>query len=159
MKGDRAAHSDVQAVIQTVDAIPLYTDLMRWEEVEAAFADEVSLDYTDLQGGEPQQVTPQQIVEAWGAVFPGFESTQHLVTNHQVEVTEDEATVLAQVHATHFLPDDEGDTWVVAGRYHFHLTRQGTWRVDAMRLELAFQLGNTALGQRAAERATENRLL
>lgn len=148
-----AVRSDARAVIQTVDAIPIYTDLMRWDEVKAAFADEVALDYTDLQGGAPQQVTPQQIVDAWGAVFPGFESTQHLVTNHQVEVKNAEATVLAQVYATHYLPDDDGDTWIVAGRYHFHLMKQDRWRVDAMRLELAFQLGNTALGQRAAERA------
>lgn len=97
---ESVTHSDARAVIQSVDAIPLYTDLMDWERVKAAFADEVLLDYTDLQGGEPQRMTPQQIVAAWGEVFPGFESTQHLVTNHQVEVTEDEATVLAQVYAT-----------------------------------------------------------
>jgi hypothetical protein len=152
---------DEQAIIKTVNAIGLYADFDQWDRVAEQFADEVILDYTSYEsasagteGGNPETLTPQDVVAAWQTVLPGYDHTQHVIGNHQVEVTGDEATVVSTIHATHILENDTGENyWIFIGDYEHHLIRtEAGWKVDHMTANMRSQLGNPNLSQLATER-------
>ena len=156
--------ADKLAIIETVNAIGINADLGQWDRVVDQFTPEgVVLDYssyaTATAGTEavPEPQDPRDIVAAWRTVLPGYDHTQHLIGNHQVEVNGDEATSVSTVHATHFLPNEAGeDYWIFIGDYQHHLVRtsQG-WKVDRMTANLRAQLGNENLSRLATERVKQ----
>lgn len=151
---------DRAKIIDTVNSIGTFADLGQWDRVKEAFADEVILDYTSYaaavaggDGGSPATLTPDQIVAAWKTVLPGYERTQHLITNHLVTIDGDKAHCLSQVFASHYLPNTQGeDYWIVVGHYDHELVRtENGWKVTLMRLNYGFQLGNLKLSDLAVE--------
>ena len=154
---------DREQIIGTVDAIGIYADADRWDLVAEQFADEVVIDYTSYAtasagAAEPKAITPQEVVTAWQSVLPGYDYTQHIIGNHQVELNGDEATAVSNVHATHVL---EGEHWIFLGDYEHHLVRTDEgWKVDQMTANMRAELGNSDLPDRATARveAGEGRL-
>jgi len=149
---------DREEIIETINAIGLYADFNQWDRVAAQFADEVVIDYTSytlasVGADEPEAISPQEVITAWQTVLPGYAYTQHLVGNHQVDISGDEATAVSTVHATHILENAEGDDfWIFLGDYEHHLvrTRDG-WRVTRMTANLRSELGNLNLPRLAEE--------
>ena len=142
------------SVINVVNGIFINCDERHWDGVKAGFADSVVLDYTSMAGGQPTILTPQQLVDAWRTILPGFEHTHHQIGNYVVEDKGDTATLFCYGTATHYLPNDTGQhVWTVIGTYDFHLTRQDTgWKVDAMTFHFKYQDGNLGLPDMARER-------
>ena len=114
-----ASIADRLAVIDAVTRVAVLADRRHWEELRELFADPVEVDYTALSGGEPEELSPDDLViSRWKPFLEGFRTTQHMLTNHLVEVEGDEATCHADVRATHFLPqedDPDGSVWQVGG--------------------------------------------
>ena len=145
---------DQHQITQAVQQIFIQTDERNWDQVSACFTDPVRLDYSSLSGNEPAELSSQQVVESWQAVLPGFEATQHSLSNFQVSVDGDRATASCYGTAVHYLPNDtdQGDTWTVVGTYDFELAkREGQWKTSAMTFHFKFTEGNTDLPQRAQE--------
>ena len=144
-----------QAIIDTITSLFNNTDLRDWEAVKNSFAGEVQLDYTSLAGGAPATLTPEEIVAGWSQVLPGFESTHHTISNFQVQIEEDEATVFHYGTADHYLPNDAGSPlWIVVGTYNVHLKNMdGAWKIDQLTFNLKFIDGNTELPGLAQENA------
>ena len=152
---------DMQTLLSNKEAIQevvthLFTgpDERDWGKVHTAFADEVLLDYTSLVGGEPAKVSPQQITDNWKTILPGFQFTQHTISNFEIAITGKEATVFHYGTAQHYLENASGDNlWVVVGTYNHHLinTSEG-WKVDQMKFNFKFMHGNTDLPQMAQDR-------
>ena len=65
-----------------------------------------------------------------------FEATQHLISNHVLEIRRDEASLRTYVQATHVLAADPRTSFVLWATYHteFRRTPDG-WRIRAHRLE------------------------
>lgn len=84
-----------------------------------------------------------------------FQATQHMLANHLVEVSGDEASCRADVRATHFSPQDDGaePVWQVGGFYDYRLVRSGDggWLVRRMRFVPAWSRGNPALNPTGAQ--------
>lgn len=136
-------------------------DAREWENVIAAMAPEVQLDYTSLAGGEPALLSRETIVTSWQSVLPGFQSTHHQVGSFNTTVNGAEATSTFEGLALHYLPGvSAGNTWVVVGTYEYHLVQQadGSWVTDAMTFHLREQVGNLALAQEAQQRVTNGEL-
>ena len=57
-------------------------------------------------------------------------------------------------HATHFLPNDKGDSfWTCGGRYDYGLVRTPRgWRVRQMKFTMTWARGNPQLLQMAAKK-------
>ena len=144
-------------VIDAVNAIFINTDAQTWEHVRNGFADDVFLDYSSM-GADASLQSADAIVTSWQEVFPGFEATQHAVSNHVVEVNADEADCFCYGTALHYLPNDEGEAvWRVVGHYDFHLVRSGpTWKAERMTFTLRFMDGNTDLPTLARQRAAQS---
>lgn len=140
---------------ETVLDVFIGTDEREWSRVENAFADKVLLDYTSMAGGEPAKLTPKQITTGWKGVLPGFEHTQHQISNFTINVNGSEADVFCYGTATHYLEQPDGNSvWTAVGTYDVHLTQQGgIWKVDRFKFNFKYQDGNTKLPGLAQERA------
>jgi hypothetical protein len=146
---------DRQDVVATVNAVFNTSDRREWDACARLFAPEVLLDYQSLSGQPPARLSPARIITAWQGVLPGFQSTQHMVSNHEVEFTGPDAAVCrCYGHAVHYLPGTAGgDEWGVYGTYRLELVRgEGGWKVRAMQYNHKYQHGNAGLPALAVER-------
>jgi hypothetical protein len=128
------------------------TDRRDWAGVRAVLADEVYLDYTSLNGGEPVTLPADDLVAAWAAALGGLTSTQHLLGNFLVEsLAGDEATVTCYGQATHFLPQQTGASlWTLGAEYVVVLRRTGDkWRITRLTMTVTWGDGNPQLLDRA----------
>ncbi|MEM8618647.1 MAG: nuclear transport factor 2 family protein [Actinomycetota bacterium] len=124
-------------IIDTITRLLWHTDHHEWNAVEAVFADEVRLDYTSLQGGEPTTLSPADIVGGWRDHFATVPAHQHLVSNHLVDTDGDRATATAQFIASHQYTDR---MWTLGGDYRFELSRSvGGWQITAMTMTAVWQ--------------------
>src|ERR1700722_13275900 len=136
---------DRDLIIETTIRVAWYADRRLWDEIPGLFAEEVLLDYTSLTGGDPTRVAPAEIAASWQANLGGLDATQHLISNHLVEITRAaRATAPAQFLATHVLANPHGaPTWVLGGYYHWTLIRAGgEWKIDSMTMTAAWATGN-----------------
>ncbi|MCW8377490.1 nuclear transport factor 2 family protein [Streptomyces justiciae] len=146
---------DRQAVIETCTRMGWHADRREWAALKAVFADEVRLDYTSLNGGEPAVLAPEQIVDAWSRVLGGFDATQHLIAGHLVEPADDTAVCTASFQATHRLANPFGaPLWTLGGTYRFDLVRvDGRWRISGVVMTATWADGNQELMNLAAAKA------
>ncbi|KZB88284.1 nuclear transport factor 2 family protein [Amycolatopsis regifaucium] len=144
---------DRLAVVEVCTRLGWHTDQREWEALKTVFADEVRLDYTSLNGGEPAVLTPEQIVDAWSGLLGGFDATQHLITGHLVTLDGDTAVCTASFQATHRLADPfGGPLWTLGGTYRFDLVRAGdNWKIRGLVMTAKWADGNKDLMARAAE--------
>lgn len=156
-----AAAANRAEIIQTVDAIGYFADRRDWEAVKNLFhPDGAVIDYLSYVDGAiafsaaPAAQSPESIVATWKRVLPGFDMTQHVVSNHQVAVEGDKARVLSTIHAVHVL---DGDSWTYLGDYEHELAwSELGWRVTLMRANMRGQLGDTKLAERAITRVADS---
>ena len=148
--------ADRLAVIETCTRMAWHADQREWDALRDVFTDEVRLDYTSLQGGEPATVSRDQLVESWAGLLGQLQATQHLLTNHLVTVSEDTASCTAAFQATHLLPNAHGDPiWTLGGSYRFELVRNGpTWRISAVTMAATWASGNQQIMSLAPGPAT-----
>lgn len=146
-----AGDAKTARVISVVSSIPLAVDLARYDLAEAAFAPAITIDYTSLWGGEPQPMTPAQLMDSWRGIVPGFDATWHELTDVRAEVRGEEATATAHVDGRHWIGER---LWRPIGTYYWTLRKlDGTWKVTSMRFAMAQELGDRALATVATERA------
>ncbi|ARF53519.1 nuclear transport factor 2 family protein [Streptomyces gilvosporeus] len=139
-------------VAETCTRMAVHADRREWDLLRGLFADKVLLDYTSLNGGEPVQLTPEQIVGAWAATLSGYDATQHLIANQLVQVDGDRAVCTASFQATHRLATAHGaPLWTLGGDYRWELARVGgRWLIDSVVMTATWGDGNKDLPAQAA---------
>ena len=149
-----AAADPASAIFAPVTDIAAGADRHDWDRVRAAFADEVTLDYTSLWGGDPATQSADQVIAQWSAFLPGFDITHHMVTNHAIaEQGDGTAIVEADFTATHRIDEE---LWVLGGRYTYELeASSGRWLVTSLTMTALWETGDRGLVALAAERAAE----
>ena len=105
-----------------------------WEQYRSIFTADAEIDYTSAGGIAG---TVDEVVEFLSTSLELFEMTQHLVSNIDLEVNGDSATVTAMFNNPMRLPG--GDTWFTGGWYHHDLVRTPDgWRSRRLREESAW---------------------
>jgi hypothetical protein len=139
-------------IMELTSHLLLLIDAREWAAAERLFTDRVDVDYTSLNGGQPQTLTPAELVGGWRRTLEHLEATQHLQGNHVISLDDDQATCATNVQGTHVLPNATGaPTWTVGGRYDFRLNRTPSgWRISAMKLTVKWATGNQQIMQPAA---------
>jgi len=147
---------DRAAIIDTITDIAAGADRHHWDRVRRAFADQVTLDYTSLWGGEAVTQPADDVIGQWAGFLPGFDETLHLVTNHAVTAAGGTtATAEADFQATHRIGND---FWVLMGHYRYELVKaNGAWKVKGLTMTYTHETGDRGLVARAAERAKQIR--
>jgi hypothetical protein len=135
--------SDRDQLAELASDLGLLVDARDWRALQSLFCETVDVDYTSLNGGEPQHVAPAELVGGWKAMLSPLQATQHLIANHVVSQDGDDARVATNVTATHVPSDDAGEHWVVGGRYDIRARRTSEgWRIAALTLTVRWQTGS-----------------
>ncbi len=109
-------------------------DRRDWDRYRSVFTDDAEIDYTSAGGIAG---TLDEIVEFLKTTMDMFEMTQHLISNIDLVVDGDSATVTAMFNNPMRLPD--GETWFTGGWYHHDLVRTSDgWRSRRLREESAW---------------------
>ena len=142
---------DTAQIVTLVASIPLAVDLADYDLAQAAFAPEIVVDYTSLWGGQPNTMTPAELMTDWRAIVPGFDATWHELGPVTVTIDGTGASATAFVDGRHWIGDE---IWRPVGDYHWDLTQiDGDWRVTRMAFEMTQEIGDRALAIQAMERA------
>jgi hypothetical protein len=148
-----AAVGDPEAakVISVVSSIPLAVDLAAYDLAEKAFAPKVVIDYTSLWGGQPNTMTPAELMTAWRGIVPGFTATWHELSAVKATVSGDTATATAFVDGRHWI---DGQLWRPVGNYNWDLQKiSGQWKVTRMQFAMTQEIGSRELAAQAMARA------
>ncbi|MFC4700359.1 nuclear transport factor 2 family protein [Glaciecola siphonariae] len=123
----------------TVYQVGSLADANRFDALEQLYAPEVLVDYESLSGEEPTLKSNTQLMTEWAGVLPGFDVTQHQISNVVVNVNGYRAHVQAQVIADHYVDDL---FWQVKGNYHYTLVKDAQdWKIAKHRFVLREEKG------------------
>jgi hypothetical protein len=141
------AITEKDRVIETVNRLFISTDNRDWARVKTLFASRVLFDMTSLAGGQPANITPQEIVDGWDRGLKALKAIHHQAGNFLVEVRGSEATAFCYGVAWHYLPNKTNrNTRTFVGSYDVHLVQQeGEWKIDRFKFNLKFIDGNPDL--------------
>lgn len=120
-------------------------DERNWTRVQNAMAESVLLDYTSMTGGQAARLSPAEITTAWANFLPGFDKTQHKLSNFNVELKDDRIIATFDGTADHFIGDR---VWTVEGDYVAEIQKD---KVHALRFNFKNQRGDTELPKLATE--------
>lgn len=135
------------------------TDQRDWERVKSTMADSVYVDYSAL-GGESGFKSPNEILDNWRALLPGFERTVHQAHNFAIWVVGERATATLDAIATHYLSNTDAENfWAVFVGYDTEFIQEnGQWKLARIDLSLYNQAGNGDLPQLALKNVSENKV-
>ncbi len=138
------AVTDRHAIVDALTRYATALDSRDWPLLRRVFTPDATADY----GGYGGSIQGHAAIEdAVRAALEHLDASQHVVTNHVVEVTGDTATSTCYLVATHYRRGVEGGgTYTVGGTYHDTLARMDDgWRITARRLEVTWTDGNRAI--------------
>ena len=129
-------------------------DTRDWALYRSIFADEVYLDFSSYSGQPASTMTGDQWAEAVQAMLPGFDATQHVLTNFVIDLDGDEATAAVYMKAEHFIANSSGDNSHTLGGFYVHkMKRHGEdWKIHATTLNVTWSRGNRDVYRLATER-------
>jgi SnoaL-like domain len=141
---DLALMADRLEILELTTSLGLLVDGRDWGRLERLFADPVDVDYTSLNGGDPQSVSPADLVGGWHQALDHLDATQHLIAGQVITLDGDRASCVANVQGTHVLANATGGPiWTVAGRYDIGLMRTPDgWRISALSFTVQWATGN-----------------
>jgi hypothetical protein len=137
---DHVALLEKDRIIGVITRLFVTTDRRDWQAVKECFAGSVLFDMTSLAGGEPANLTPEQIVEGWEQGLRDLSAIHHQAGNYLVTLGAGEADAFCYGIALHRLPEKAGGgTRRFVGSYDFHMRKgRDSWKIDRFRFNLKF---------------------
>jgi hypothetical protein len=135
----RVSAADRLEIQDTICAVTLYADLGDLQGAASLFADGATLDYSSISGPDARALVARQFWSSVEDFFPGFDATQHMVTNFDIRIQGDVAECTSAVRAMHRIGDE---IWTNGGFYYHRLVRSAQgWRIAHLRYDMRFEEG------------------
>ena len=138
--------ADKLAIVQLLNQFGMAIDLRDWDSFRALFAESVIFDYSSI-GEVAGTLKPEEIANTASNDLGGFQATQHVITNHIVELSGNRATCKAHVRAMHLLPNDDFEPMLEIGGYYIAgLTRtDSNWKIESWKFIILWSKGDLKL--------------
>lgn len=138
--------ADRLKIIELINQFGMTIDLRDWSSFRNLFADSVEFDYSSI-GEISSTLAPDEIANTARQDLGGFQATQHMITNHIVELSNNDATCYAHVRAQHFFPNDQFDhTLEIGGYYYAQLIRlDSNWKIKEWKFTILWSIGSLEL--------------
>jgi hypothetical protein len=145
---------DRLAILELIGKLSLLLDARDWDALEGIWTNPLHYDRTSLFGGEPETLTPAELVAGYRQNLGGLDATNHLITCHVISLDGDRATCAANMQGVHvFANSSGGPIWTVGGRhdYQFERTADG-WKIASLKFTIQWATGNMNIVALAAAR-------
>ena len=147
-------------IVQLLNQFGMAIDLRDWSSFQSLFADEVEFDYSSI-GEVAGTLQPEEIANTARQDLGGFQTTQHVITNHIVErsANSNSATCYAHVRAQHFLPNDRFDPMLqIGGYYQAKLIRiDSGWKIKDWKFTILWSIGSLELFDLAKQESSQTK--
>lgn len=129
-------------------------DTRDWALFRSIFADELYMDFSSFSGAPGEHMSGDTWVARCRAMLPGFDATQHLLSNFMFDLDGDSGKVTVYMQAEHFIANRDGDASHTLGGYYVHQVRRGPpgWKIHGTTLNVTWSRGNRHVYQLAAAR-------
>ncbi len=132
-------------------------DSRDWDLFRSIFADEVEMDFSSYSGAPGSKMSADDWVEGCKSLLPGFDATQHVLTNFMIDVAGDAASAIVYMKAEHFIANNLGDNYHTLGGHYTHRLERGSdgWKIHATTLTVTWSRGNRQVYDLARQRVAE----
>ncbi len=136
--------ADEMEIRRVVDEIDNAVDAKDWVRARTFFADKVAVDFTSLAGGEPAQITGDELVKGWRTNLYSEKKSFHQRGNHRIAINDDKAEVFSKGYAFNLIEKGKvKGLWEVWGNYTHTLEKTDNgWKVSGMTLTVAHTQGD-----------------
>jgi len=127
-------------------------DTQNWSLLRSIFTGEVEFDFSSFNGTPPAKLPVDAWIAACQALVPGFDATQHLLTNFMIDVAGDTATTTVYVQAEHFIATDKGERSHTLGGYYNHrlVKSPDGWKISGLVFTVFWRRGDPQVYELAA---------
>ena len=147
---------EIAAIRTTVESVGTLVDRGEFDALSRLYADELTLDYSSLNGQPAAKITPSALMAQWASVLPGFDRTRHALSDVDVSLDGITAAAHACVVASHWVG---ADFWQVAGHYDYALAKkENGWVITSMTFTLESEKGSRDVFGPAIEAAATKNL-
>ena len=138
-------------IIELINHFGMAIDLRDWKSFQNLFAESVEFDYSSI-GEVAATLHPADIANTARSDLGGFQTTQHVITNHLVQVQDNNASCQAHVRAMHFLPNKGESMLEMGGHYKAGLVRiENDWKIKGWKFTILWSRGNEQLFELAKQ--------
>ncbi|HEV8713982.1 MAG TPA: nuclear transport factor 2 family protein [Candidatus Binatia bacterium] len=125
---------DRMEITELVQCYATGVDSRDWKLFRSIFTDEIEVWLGSASVGQAalRKVNADKFTERASRIIGRFAVTQHLLSNHRIEVKDDEATCVVYMQARHFPRQEEASqaVWDIGGYYTHHLARTAAgWKI------------------------------
>jgi hypothetical protein len=146
---------DRLAILELIGNLALLLDARDWNALERLFADPVHYDRTSLFGGQPETLSPAELMAGYRQALGNLDAIHHLITCQVISLDGDQATCAANMQGTHVLANNSGGPlWTVGGRHDYQLKRTPDgWKIAGLTFTVQWATGNMNIIALAAARS------
>ncbi len=123
---------DRMEITDTINRYATSVDTCDWKLFLTCYTDEMEMDMTSIGFDKPMTMPAKEFLEIIKQAVSPFDTTQHIVSNHTIDIDGDKATCVCYLQAQHFRQDDTGvQTLTIGGYYSNNLIRTPNgWRIS-----------------------------
>jgi hypothetical protein len=144
----QAAMSDEKTLLALKDRIEVQdvicamtgnVDAGDYAKVRRLFTPDAVMKYGTLFGDQYASRPASEFLDFVETYMPGFDHTQHQITNFEIAIDGDVAVSRSQVRSSHWIGERD---WLVVSTYHHTLVRRdGGWKIQSAGADKLFESG------------------
>ena len=142
--GAMTEQHDRDELVELMSRYANIPDTQNWDELpRSVFCEEFMCDFSSL-GVPARTLSRDDWCKRTKALFVHWTATHHAITNHQIAVERDRATIRAHVRAEHWVSPETAtggpNCWLVVGFYDDVAVRTDEgWRLSSVKLTVTYQ--------------------
>ena len=147
--------ADRLAIIELKSNYAAALDAQDWALWRSLFTDEAVFDLSSFTGIAPRPIAADRVVAGTARLFAELDGTQHMITNHRIDIDGDQASCRSHIRAYHWVGPD---CFTMIGYYDDRMLRtESGWKIAEMQLNITRTEGDRRVWDEATARSNAKR--